>query len=118
VLESVVGLAKYSNAHILVTNIKSVGKEGNLVKQFFDQKSAKVHYPGIIYHEIAGQDVAESLKELSEHVDIDLLVMVHQRHTFFQELFGGSVTRKMADHPGKPLLIFPASSIKETVTVF
>ena len=118
VLESVASLAKYSNAHILITNIKLGGKEGNLVKQFFDQKSTKVNYPEIIYHEIAGQDVAESLKELSAHIGIDLLVMVHQRHNFFQELFGGSITRKMADHPGKPLLIFPASTIKDTVTIF
>jgi nucleotide-binding universal stress UspA family protein len=118
VLESLAGLAKYSNAQILITNINTGRKEGNLVKQFFDQVSFKTHYPRIIYHEIAGRGIAESLKELSAHIDIDLLVMVHQRHNFFQELFGGSVTRKMADHPGKPLLVFPASTINEAVTVF
>jgi nucleotide-binding universal stress UspA family protein len=118
VLESLTGLAKYSNAQILVTNIKSEEKKGNLVKQFFDHVSSKIKYPKIIYHEITGQDVAESLKQLSAHINIDLLVMVHQRHNFFQELFGGSVTRQMAERPGKPLLIFPSAIVKETVTAF
>ena len=88
------------------------------MKQIFAQVSSKINYPKIIYHEITGQDVAESLKRLSAHINIDLLIMVHQRHNFFQELFGGSVTRKMADHPRKPLLIFPATAIKEIVTAF
>jgi nucleotide-binding universal stress UspA family protein len=118
VLESITSLAQYSNAQILVTNIKSAEKEGNLVKQFFDHVSSKIQYPKIFYHEITGQDIAGSLKQLSARIDIDLLVMVHQRHNFFQELFGGSVTRKMVVHPDKPLLIFPASTIKETVTAF
>jgi nucleotide-binding universal stress UspA family protein len=118
VLESLTGLAQYSNAQILITNITTDEKEGNLVKKFFNQIASQIHYPRIIYHEMVGRDVADALKELSAHIDIDLLVMVHQRHSFFEELFNGSVTRKMADHPGKPLLIFPGSTLKETVTVF
>jgi nucleotide-binding universal stress UspA family protein len=118
VLESLTGLAQYSNAQILITNVNSGKEEGNLVKNFFDQISSKIQYPRIIYHEIAGPDVTDSLKQLSTHFDIDLLVMVHQRHSFFQELLSGSVTRKMADHPGKPLLVFPCSALMDTVTVF
>ena len=118
ILESISGLAKYSNAEILVTNITTKQKEENIVRRFFNQIPDKINYPKILYHNIAGSDIATGLKQLCAHIDIDLLVLVHQKHNLFQKLFGGSVTRQMTDRPCKPLLIFPCSTVKETLTVF
>jgi len=118
ILESISGLAKYSNAEILVTNITAGQKEENMVRRFFNQIPNKINYPQILYNSITGSDIADGLKHLCAYIDIDLLVLVHQKHNLFQKLFGGNVTRQMTDRPGKPLLIFPCSTVKETLTVF
>jgi nucleotide-binding universal stress UspA family protein len=118
ILQSLVGLARYSNAEIVVTNITGEKETGNKLKQFFNQIPDKIKYPRIIYHNMIGMDAVASLKELCAHIDIDLLAMVHQKDNFYEKLFGGSVTRKMAGKSDKPILIFPGSTIKETLSVF
>jgi hypothetical protein len=118
ILESLTGLACYSNAEIVVTNITPEKEMGKKVKQFFNQIPGKINYPRIVYHSIAGKDAVEGLREFCAHTDVDLLAMVHQKNSFFEKLFGGSVTRKMAKTSNKPILIFPGSTVKETLSVF
>ncbi|MDB5023418.1 MAG: hypothetical protein JWP78_1173 [Mucilaginibacter sp.] len=116
VLESLAELAVLSGAEILVTNV--TGEEKATVKQFFNRTSPKINYTKIIYRNIKGTDVAGSLKKLCSYIDIDLLAIVHRRRSFLQQIIGGSITRRMADHPGKPLLIYPCNSVEETLTIF
>jgi nucleotide-binding universal stress UspA family protein len=118
ILQSLTGLASYSNARIVITNIRDEEKEENTVEKFFTQIPSKINYPRIIYHNIIEGNVVAGLKQLCAHADIDLLVMVHQKYNFLQKLFGWNVTRKMTNRPGKPLLIFPCSPVKATLTVF
>jgi nucleotide-binding universal stress UspA family protein len=122
VLESLSGLAKYSDSEILLTHVADENSddkmEENMIRKFFNQIPSKITYPKIIYHNIKGDNVTRSLKWLTAHIDIDLLVLVHQRRSLFQKVFNRSVTQKLAEHPGKPLLIFPCSAVKETLTVF
>jgi len=118
ILQSLTGLAGYSNAEILVANISSEPKEEHTMEKFFNQIPDKINYPKIMYHAIKDVDIANGLKKLSAHIDIDLMVMVHQKHNFLQNLFNGSVTKKITDRPNKPVLIFPCFAAKETITVF
>ena len=118
ILQSLTGLAGYSNAEILVANIASDQKEEHAMEKFFNQIPGKINYPKIMYHTIEAGDIATGLKKLSAHIDIDLLVMVHQKHNFLQNLFNGSITKKITNRPGKPILIFPCFAVKETLTVF
>jgi nucleotide-binding universal stress UspA family protein len=118
ILESISGLARYSNAEILVANIAGGQKDENMVRRFFNQIPGKINYQGISYNNIAGSDTAGGLKHFCAHMDIDLLVLVHQKQNLFEKLFGGSITRQMTDRPCNPLLIFPCPTIQETVTVF
>jgi len=118
ILESLVGLAGYSNAEIVVANITPEEELGHTVKQFFTQIPGKINYPNIVYHSIVGNDTVAGLQAFCAHIDIDLLAMVHQKDNFFEKLFGGSITRKMAKTPNKPILIFPGSTVKETLSVF
>jgi nucleotide-binding universal stress UspA family protein len=114
VLESLTQLAKHSDSEILITNVTSDKKEERNIRQFFNQ----CYYPKIFYRDIIGFNVADCLKWLTDDVEIDLLAIVHRRRSFLQEIIGGSVTRKMTEHPGKPLLIYPCSTVGETLTVF
>ncbi|MDB5144911.1 MAG: universal stress protein UspE [Mucilaginibacter sp.] len=113
VLESFSGLAKYSDAEVLITNVTSEKEADHNIRQFFSEiQSSK-----IFYRDIIGFNVVSCLKRLCEDTEIDLLAIVHSRHSVLQEIIGGSVTRKMADNPDKPLLIYPCSTVEETVTV-
>lgn len=118
ILESLTGLAGYSNAEILVANITSGQKEEHAMEKFFNQIPGKINYPKIIYQTIEAEDISTGLKKLSAHIDIDVLVLVHKKHSFLQNLVNGSITKKIANRPVKPLLIFPCFAVKETLTVF
>ena len=88
------------------------------MEKFFKQIPGKINYPKITYDALEAGDVATAIKKLSAHIDIDLMVMVHQKHNFLQNFFNGSVTKKIAIRPNKPVLIFPCFTVKETLTVF
>jgi len=118
ILQSLTGLAGYSNAEILVANISSDQNEGHIMEKFFNQIPGKIKYAKIIYHAIAAGNIATGLKKLSAHTDVDLLVVVHQKRNFLQSIFNNSVTKKITDRPGKPVLIFPGFTVNETLVVF
>lgn len=55
---------------------------------------------------ITDVDTAEGLEHYQSKHDVDLLVMTKRKHSFLDLLFnGGSVTKKMAFHTHRPLLI-------------
>jgi nucleotide-binding universal stress UspA family protein len=69
------------------------------IKLFFDQLPFNV-----TYHHLPQQDTTSA---------VDLLIIVHHKRNFFQKLFNGSMTRKLATSSNKPLLVFPGPYIKE-----
>jgi nucleotide-binding universal stress UspA family protein len=117
VLEFLSGLAKYSDSRILITNVRTEEKMARLDNKLVNQVSSRIKYPKLTYCNIKGDDVADALITMCENVNIDLIAIVHRRRSFLQEVLGESVTRKMMDHPDRPLLIFPCSSVKETLAV-
>jgi len=122
VLHSLSGLAKHFDAEIMVTHIANQSEEHNhaepRVKIFLGLVSSKINYPNIYYRAVEGKTIDTSLDWLTAHVDFDLLVMVHRKKGFWNSLFKGSVTQKMADHLTKPLLVFPCSKIEDKLPVF
>ena len=118
VLESLSLLAEHSNAEIMLAHITAENsndqKEESSIKKFFHQ----ITYPKMLYRNIKGSNVINSLKWLAAHIDIDLLVLVHQKRGYFEKLLGRSIAQKMADQPNKPLLIFPHAAVQEAVAVF
>jgi nucleotide-binding universal stress UspA family protein len=118
VLESLSILAEHSDAEIMLTHVADENSdsknEENRIKKFFDQ----VTYPRKSYHNIKGDSIINSLKQLSAYIDVDLLVLVHHKRGYFEKLLGKSIAQKMADQPNKPLLIFPSVTVQDTVTVF
>ena len=53
----------------------------------------------------ADSDTLSGLENYSKEHEIDLLVMLKRKHGFFDSLFNGSMTRRMAFHTHVPLLI-------------
>ena len=122
VLRSLSTLASYSDSEILITNVSNddtaAREEEKSLKQFFGQEVLKINNPKILYKAIKSKSVGDSLRWLSQHVEIDMVVLVHRKQDLFQKITEGSVIKKMADHPAKPLLIFPYSTVAEVLPVF
>lgn len=78
--------------------------EENRIKHFFEQLPFQ-----ITYHHLPKQSLPR---------DIDLLVIVHHQRNFFQRLFKGSLTRKLATQSNTPLLVFPGTHLTEPANLF
>jgi nucleotide-binding universal stress UspA family protein len=122
VLHCLSGFAKYLNFEILIAHVtaerSSDQEEQNLVKHFLKQVSSAINYPMIYYRAIYNAHVTTGLHWLSQHSDIDMLVVVHHKRGFFQRLFGGSISQNLAEHPNIPLLVFPFPEAKRSLPVF
>jgi nucleotide-binding universal stress UspA family protein len=121
-LKSLAGLAKYSDAEITITHITdqkvSYEEEKVFLKHFYALAALKVPYANIFYTAVNNKTVTGGLDWLTEHNDIDMLVLVHRKRGFFERLLDNSVTQKMADHSRVPLLVFPAEKVAEILPVF
>ncbi len=72
-----------------------------------------VDYPNLIFKIIQGADLEKALQKYLLENNIDILAMVTHRRNFFQELFSGSQTKKMAYHSSVPILAIQAHLLKE-----
>ena len=119
VLQSLSGLAGYSESDILVAHVDPGKAESErTMEQFFNQVPFKINYPKILYRKFQNSRVVDSLKLLMKNVDVDLLVLVHRKAGFFSKLFKRSVVQKLALCATKPLLIFPCAIALKALPVF
>jgi nucleotide-binding universal stress UspA family protein len=124
VLRSLSTLAKYTGSDILITHVAD--KNNNLsreeeefnMKQFFNQSPLKINNPGVRYHAIKSSSTTTGLKELTQEIETDMLVLIRRENNVFQKIFENNVIRNLADHPAKPLLIFPSSNLQKKLPVF
>jgi hypothetical protein len=111
VINSIVSLAQYFNAEILIAHVGDEDPEDTKyqqkVKGFLNEVTCKINYPKIYYRQIKKKDVEEGLDWLTAHGMIDVLVMVHKHKSFIDQLFNRSHTQKIAKHIDIPLLVYP-----------
>jgi nucleotide-binding universal stress UspA family protein len=119
ILHSLYSLTKYFDSEIMVTYVmeenSSVSEEQKVIKQFYSQNPASINYPKVHYRTVKSNNVTAGLNWLTEHTDVDLLVLIHRKRSFFQRLFEESVTHKLAAHLAKPMLVFPGSKVYEPI---
>ncbi|WP_295664451.1 universal stress protein [uncultured Mucilaginibacter sp.] len=122
VLHCLAGLAKHFDAEILITHVAEENgtdyDNQHLVKHFFNRVAAKTNYPEVYYQAIKSNSVTNGLDWLTEHTDVDMLVLIHHKRNFIQKIFERSVTQKMAANLLKPMLVFPSMEILEALPVF
>jgi nucleotide-binding universal stress UspA family protein len=121
ILHSLYGLTKYFDSEILITHVADQNtldtEKQDSIDHFFNHEASEINFPKIYYRAIKSNSVAAGLDWITEHTDIDLLVLVHHKRNFFQKIFEGSVTQTLADHLHKPILVFPYSQVHETLPV-
>jgi len=104
-------LARQLGAEILLTHVFDEEFQPTELqewsKQYLVDLSNKADYPHIYYRLIRNSNTEHGLEWLCEHGQVDLLCMVHRHHGFFDNMFNGSHTKRMADHLRIPLLVLP-----------
>jgi nucleotide-binding universal stress UspA family protein len=111
IVNSLTSVARMFNAEILishVTNEKFDDKDHqNKIDSFLNDVTCKINYPKIYYRHIKHRSVDLGLDWISEHGQIDMLVMVHRQHHILNWIFQKGHTQKLATHIELPLLVFP-----------
>ncbi|WP_316752497.1 universal stress protein [Pedobacter gandavensis] len=104
-------LARAFNAEILLVHVSPDDFDPEIdqkkVDAFLNEVTCKLNYHKVYFRHVKEMGVDEGLNWLTDHVAIDMLAMVHRRHSFIKRLFDGSHTQKMAVHVKLPLLVFP-----------
>ena len=113
-LYQLINFARPLNAEILVTHIYN-DKNTKLefekqIKTLLTVISNKANYANIFSRIVDEESPEKGLTWLCENGQIDMLTMTHQHHHYFDKLFTGSHTHKMAKHIGIPLLVLPNQS--------
>ena len=110
---SLVPMLKRLNAELLLTHVydehRHTPEFKKQLEQFLAEISNKANYPNI-YYRILQDDKAEAgLDWLCRYGDVDMLAMVHRKHSFLDKIISGSYTQKMAGHISIPLLVIPGN---------
>ena len=72
------------------------------MKRYFEEENAALQ---LVFHEISGKNVDAALQEFCETYDVDLLVVFHQKHTFWYRMFNKSHTEHLASMVDRPMLV-------------
>lgn len=104
-MQFLIQLASLFNAEIQVLNVRPDPQD-----QDMEQASAEVtlfHYLEGVKHDFflsAAEDVIQGIQDFIKDHNIDMLVMVAHKYSFFEKIFHRSITRKLAFYTEIPLL--------------
>src|SRR5680860_859965 len=106
-LDGLLHLAKRYNAKI---NILHVSSSYELNPQQKTNKSALAVTFGSVaheYHEVPDTEIITAISDFQSNQGTDFLVMVQNRHTFFERLFLEPVIKKIGFHVNVPFMVIP-----------
>lgn len=63
-------------------------------------------------HETSDMDVTEAINKFQTHLKINLLVMINNKHSFFENLFFKSKLKQIGFHLNVPFLVIPSNQKK------
>ena len=64
-----------------------------------------------LFHSVSNKDVAEAITEFQLKSRVNLLVMINNKHSFFENLFFKSTVNQIGFHLNIPFLVIPVKSI-------
>ena len=79
-------------------------------QEIFNKMTLKSNYSNISFENVVGYDIGQALVKYVEKQNIDLLAMIHRKHSFFERVIHSSNTIQMTDYHNIPLLVFPADT--------
>lgn len=111
-ISQLVTLAKTLNAELVLTHIQKNNEDttGNsVIKELLTDLVRNHGHQQVCVKIVKSEHVASGLIWLVHNAHIDLLTMIHKRHSFLGELLHGSRTQRLANETPVPLLVFNAS---------
>ena len=102
-------LLKIANRHLSLINVMHVftGYELNLVQQKHKKTLANLLGKNVLFHEVASNEIIAAVNAFQLKQKINLLVMVQNKHTFFERLFIEPVIKKIGFHVTIPFMVIP-----------
>ena len=102
-------LLKITHSHISQVNVIHVytGDELNTIQEKNKEQLAKVLSESGFFHEVPSNEVIAAINEFQIKQKINLLVMIQNKHTFFERLFIEPVIKKIGFHVTVPFLVIP-----------
>lgn len=102
-------IIQHFKSHVQVLNVMKFHQVSPVMADIVHEKavdhleqfSPKVHF-------IERQDTVEAINEFINDNKIDMAVMIPRSHNFFEKIFIGSISKKMAFHTHVPLLSLPS----------
>ncbi len=91
--------------HVTYTNSLTAAQEATkqTLAHFFEKTAH-------IFHTVHDHNVAKSITEFQTKSRINLLAMINNKHSFFENLFFGSKVNKIGFHLNIPFLVIPAKT--------
>jgi nucleotide-binding universal stress UspA family protein len=121
-INQLANVARLINAEILLVNVSNRKSDSNeqqkKVEDFLNDITCKINYPKIYYRQIKNEDVDNGLDWLTQHGQIDILVMVHHKADIYKNIFEGSHTQRIARHIHMPLMVFPGVEQPVSLPIF
>lgn len=112
VLNYLVEIANNLGAEISVNHISPTGVPISKYERSVGltiQNNLSPEHPPVVYNNIRGDDVKNSLLESISTGNVNMIVLVHKQYDWFENLFHSSITKKMANTAAIPLLVMPNS---------
>lgn len=106
---SLAQLLKITKSHVSQINVMHVytGDELNTTQEKNKEQLAKVLSESGFFHEVPSNEVIAAINEFQIKQKINLLVMIQNKHTFFERLFIEPVIKKIGFHVTVPFLVIP-----------
>ena len=102
-------LLKIVNTHVSQVNVMHVftGDDLNPVQLKNKEKLQKVLSKNALFHEVSSNEIIAAINTFQVKQKINLLVMVQNKHTFFERLFIEPVIKKIGFHVTVPFMVIP-----------
>lgn len=100
-------ITKTDNATLNVLNV-SYGYELSETQQV--NKSlleSLLNKTSAIYHSVPDKDLQEAINDFQQGNKIDMLIMINNKHSFFENIFFKSVIKQIGFHLNVPFLVIP-----------
>ena len=106
------GFARVFNAQLLIVHIKDKNEKMTIqhkldIERFLNDVTNNVNYHKIYYQYVLDKDIDEGLDWLAAYGQIQMLAMVHRKHSMIHNILKGSHTQRLKRHIGIPLMVFP-----------
>ncbi|MCY1542224.1 Universal stress protein family protein [compost metagenome] len=110
-IHEVARLFSMFNPELLLTHVSPLPSDFHdprtPANQFLNEVTGKINYSKIYYRHITEAAIHKGLLWVTEYGRIDLLAMIHRKHSGLSNLLRSSYTKKVADLITLPLLIMP-----------